>query len=68
MLIPVVYHNGNQDEVEPLVLDSLIEECQVSSFRRSSGWVVIGRDPIRLSRRKVYCIPERRQGELPAIC
>jgi len=63
MLIQVVYHNGRQEEVEPRVLDRLLDERQISSFQRSSGWVVIGRDPIRQSRRKVYCIPERRQQE-----
>lgn len=66
MLIPVVFHDGRQDEVEPFVLDRLLEDQQLTSFLRSSGWVMIGRDSIRRSRRKVYCIPERRQHEMAA--
>jgi hypothetical protein len=63
MLISVVYENGRQDMVKPYVLDRLIDKQEITSFRRSSGWVVLGRDPIRASQRKIYCIPERRETE-----
>lgn len=61
MLIPVIFNNGQQDMVKPFVLDRLIEAGSISSFRRSSGWIVIGRDPIRSSGNRIYCIPERRE-------
>lgn len=64
MLIPVVYHNGRHDWVKPPILDQLIQDQVISRFRRSSGWVEIGKDPIRQGNRKVYCIPERRQAEI----
>lgn len=63
MLIPVVFSDGRQDMVKPFVLERLIEAREISSFLRASGWVVIGRDPIRQGSRKVYCIPERREAE-----
>ena len=64
MLIPVVYIDGRHDWVKPPILDQLIEDRQISHFRRSSGWVELGKDPVRQPNRKVYCIPERRQAEL----
>lgn len=67
MLIPIVYSNGRQDLVKPFVLDRLIEDRKISSFRRAAGWVVIGRDPIRNSSHKVFSIPERRQAEVALI-
>jgi hypothetical protein len=62
MLIPVVFADGRQDMVKPYLLDRLIEENRIASFRRSSGWVVIGRDSMRANRREVYCIPDRRES------
>jgi len=61
MLIPVVFSSGRQDMVKPFVLERLIDSKEITSFRRASGWVVIGRDPIRQSARQIYCIPERRE-------
>lgn len=63
MLIPVIFNDGRQDMVKPFVLDQLIETKVIASFHRSSGWVVIGRDPIRSSANRIYCIPERREKE-----
>lgn len=61
MLIPVVMRDGHQDMVKSHVLERLLEENKVSSFRRSSGWVAVDRDPVRQGRRQIYCIPERRE-------
>jgi hypothetical protein len=63
MLIPVVFSNGRQDMVKPFILERLIETKEITSFKRASGWVVIGRDSIRQGTRKIYCIPERRETE-----
>ncbi len=46
----------NSDE-----LDALIENDAIYAFRRKSGWVTIGKDPIRrLGIRQDYKGPERR--------
>ncbi|WP_239026779.1 GSU3473 family protein [Geomonas oryzisoli] len=43
------------------MLESLIEAGVVARFLRSSGWVIVGVDPIRSSRvKKSYAGPERR--------
>jgi len=47
MLIRVMYDNGQFDMVKPQLLDTLLEANKVSSFKRNSGWVIIGRDVIR---------------------
>ncbi len=58
-MIRVKFRNGRDDEVSPQELDSLITANKLKSFRRSSGWVEIGRDRIRgLGGR--YNGPERR--------
>ncbi len=61
MLIRVMYNNGTFDMVKPGLLDSLLSNQKISSFKRSTGWVVVGRDPIRSSSRAGrYHGPERR--------
>lgn len=47
MLIRVMYDNGQFDMVKPQMLDALLEANKVNSFKRNSGWVIIGRDIIR---------------------
>ncbi len=54
MLIQVQYSNRQFDYVKPYLLDDLIDEEKVSKFRRASGWVTIGVDPMR-STRRVSC-------------
>lgn len=34
-------------KVPPWNLDQLLESREAISFRRASGWVVVGRDPLR---------------------
>ena len=50
MLIRVIYDDGKFDMVKPQMLDKLLEANKVNSFKRHSGWVVIGRDVLRNSR------------------
>lgn len=47
MLIHVVFADNRYDYVKDFILDELIEAQKVARFRRSSGWVTIGKDPIR---------------------
>lgn len=47
MMIRVMYSDGRFDVVKQSVLDQLLERNRIASFKRSSGWAVIGRDPVR---------------------
>ena len=47
MLIQVKYHNGHKDAVTPKWLDRMIAARKIKAFRRSSGWVTLGVDPVR---------------------
>ncbi len=60
MLIRVMYSDGRFDMIKPNMLDNLLDKQRVTSFKRSSGWAVVGRDPIRSSGRSNYHGTERR--------
>lgn len=60
MLIQVTYNDERYDYVKDFMLDKLIEDGAISKFRRSSGWVRIGIDPIRKRRSDKYGGVERR--------
>jgi len=47
MAIMVQYSNKTFGYVENRVLDDLIDNQTITAFRRESGWVKIGIDPIR---------------------
>jgi len=55
-----MYSDGRFDMVKPNLLDNLLEQQAVTSFKRSSGWAVVGRDPVRNSGRGNYGGAERR--------
>ncbi|PLX74536.1 MAG: hypothetical protein C0615_09290 [Desulfuromonas sp.] len=59
MTILVELNCGLLGEVPAAVLDRLLELDLVAGFKRSSGWAIPGRDPIRKSR-AMLCFPERR--------
>jgi hypothetical protein len=50
MLIRVVYQDFTYDLVKPFRLDEFLKSGKVAMFRRRSGWVFVGIDPIRKSR------------------
>lgn len=52
MLIQVIYADNHYDYVKPIMLDVLIESSKISKFKRSSGWVTLGSDPVRKIRRE----------------
>jgi hypothetical protein len=60
MLIRVMYNDGRFDMIKPNMLDDLLAKLTVTSFKRTSGWAVVGRDPIRNSARAKYRGTERR--------
>lgn len=51
MLIQVNYADNRFDYVKDNQLDQLIGAKKIKRFRRSSGWVSVGIDPLRQTRR-----------------
>lgn len=60
MLIRIMYTNGRFDFVKPGLLDRLIDQERLATFKRQGGWAVIGRDPLRGGQDPDYPGPERR--------
>lgn len=61
-MIRIKYSDGRYDMVKASHLDHLIVTRQISGFKRQSGWVVLGRDPIRNRGKQVFYLgPERRE-------
>ena len=61
MMIPVMYKDGSKHLVSSRFLDRLLSSNQILAFRRSGGWVVVGRDQIREKRNgNGYKGPEKR--------
>ncbi len=66
MPIGVIYNNNKRGTVEDYLLDDLIKDERIKAFRRSTGWVRIGQDPIRkMWQESVFNVQERRKRELP---
>ncbi len=65
MLIQVEYKDNNRGVVNPPLLDHLLSSNKINKFRRSSGWVTVGIDPIR-GRGGAYKGPERRKTRTAA--
>ena len=62
MLIRVIYNQGRFDMIKPQLLDHLLLENTLQSFKRSDGWVFVDKDPIRNdSQTQNYHGPERRR-------
>jgi hypothetical protein len=47
MLIRVMFDDGRFDMVKPHLLDNLLKKHKLTSFMRSSGWAIVGRDVLR---------------------
>jgi hypothetical protein len=58
MLVHVKYPDNRYDYVKETILDLFIESNKIAEFKRSTGWVRIGVDPMRKSRRNdAYIYP-----------
>lgn len=67
MLIRVRYTTGSYDYVNSTFLDDLIQTNAITQFFRSSGWAIIGVDPVRVKDiSSTYTLPERR-GTVRAV-
>lgn len=51
MLIPILRTDNHYDYVKDFILDSMIETNRIVKFKRITGWVTIGTDAIRRSKR-----------------
>jgi hypothetical protein len=51
MLIQVNYTNKRFDYVKDIILDKLLAAGKITKFRRNSGWVTVGVDPVRKTKR-----------------
>ena len=61
MLIPVVLKDGHEELVSKDELQFLMSRQQILFFKRSDGWVVLGRDNMR-GLKVPYNGVERRHG------
>jgi hypothetical protein len=52
VLIQVIRNDRHYDYVKDFMLDLLIASREVVQFKRSSGWVTVGIDPIRRHKRE----------------
>ena len=50
--IEVITNEGTVYFCHPPMLDALLEKNNVKKFRRKSGWVTVGVDPIRTKSRR----------------
>lgn len=57
MMIPVIYNTGAHDIVKAEVLNRLLVSGVIDQFRRATGWVKVGSDPIRKIRHEEF--PEK---------
>jgi len=62
MHIEVKYPGGMSEKIKPWLLDKLIQEGNIHAFKRSTGWVVVGKYNIR-GMGGNYKGPERRNTE-----
>lgn len=60
MLIPIITTGKEPASVPPYVLDRMLACGEVHAFERSSGWAIIGRDPIRATRSHYHGYERRR--------
>ncbi len=47
MLVNVLYNDKKIGLVLAERIDTLVNENRIIAFRRSSGWVIVGQDPMR---------------------
>jgi len=61
MLIRVIRADSRHDMVKEYQLDDLIDRGEIVKFQRSSGWVTIGVDPVRVRRQATHREQDRRR-------
>ena len=54
MMIQIIYNTGTYDMIKSEHLNRLLVNGEVAQFKRSTGWIKVGRDPIRKIRQENY--------------
>lgn len=67
MRIAVIFRGGQIGHIEPFTLDHLLQEDDVVAFRRSTGWVQVGRDVLRRSQERFFGPRKRRSDGIPDV-
>ena len=71
-LIEAVLSDGSHHTLTPHVLDVMLDNGRVMKFKRATGWVTVGIDPIRVNRIKdvvhSYYGHERRRTASATAC
>jgi hypothetical protein len=67
MLIRVRYRDLSFDFLKPTKLDQFLSAGEISMFRRKSGWVFVGVDPVRNDEHITPYCGEERRGEKPPL-
>jgi hypothetical protein len=65
-MIHIQYTNGHYDYIKPADLDDKILSGEISRFKRSTGWVRVGKDQIRRFdySKCFYFGPEKRRHQI----
>ena len=64
MLIQIEYNDNKFDFVKNSQLDRLLEMHRIHRFKRSSGWVTVGVDPIRTRRNVLNFDAQERRNKI----
>lgn len=61
MMLPVIYNSGTHDIIKTEHLNRLLINGEIDQFRRNTGWVKVGIDPIRRFRQENYPMGQDRR-------
>ena len=67
MLIRVVYKDNVHDYVKDFQLGRFLDAGKIIKFQRRTGWVTVGKDPVRAGIHTAYRGAERRTWTAIAI-
>jgi hypothetical protein len=59
-MIRIVYKDNVHDYVNDVLLSSLLDEGKIVKFQRRTGWVTVGKDPVRTGKQTAFREAERR--------
>jgi len=62
MLIPIITAGREPDSVPPHILNVMLAHGEIYAFERSTGWAMVGRDPIRSANNRPFHGLDRRRA------
>ena len=66
MVIRIVYKDNVYDYVNDVLLDRFLDAGNIVKFQRRTGWVTVGKDPVRTGRQTAFRRPDRRAARAKA--